>query len=234
VEPRLKRMVEQHDTPSGRIFDLVIQLLIVLSLIAFTIETLPDLTPGVRRALEVIEIVTVAIFTIEYLLRIFVADNKLAFVTSFFGIIDLIAILPFFVAPGLDLRSVRMFRFLRLFRAFKFARYSKAMLRFRRAYDLAKEEILLFFFVALLMIYFSAVGIYYFESGSQPDKFGSVFHALWWSICTLTTVGYGDVVPVTVGGKVFTALVMVIGLGFVAVPAGLLASAVAKARETEE
>lgn len=230
----LKRIVEQHDSPEGRVFDLVIQALIVISLVTFSIETLPDLSPAAKRVLQVIEIVVVAVFTIEYLLRVFVADDKLKFVTSFFGIIDLVAILPFFIAPGLDLRSVRMFRFLRLFRAFKFARYSKAMQRFRKAFDLAKEEIVLFFFVALLMIYFSAVGIYYFECEEQPDKFGSVFHALWWSICTLTTVGYGDVYPVTVGGKIFTSLVMVIGLGFVAVPAGLLASAVSKARETEE
>lgn len=211
----------------------MIQVLIVVSIVSFTIETLPDLSPATRRVMELIELVTVIVFTIEYLLRIAVADSKLGFVFSFFGLIDLLAILPFYIAPGLDLRSVRAMRLLRLFRAFKFARYNKAMRRFAKAFDMAKEEIFLFFAVAVLMIYFSAVGIYYFENEAQPEKFASVVHSLWWSICTLTTVGYGDVYPVTPGGKIFTSIVMVIGLGIVAVPAGLLASAVSKARDME-
>ncbi len=189
----IKRAVEQGDTRWGRVFDLVIQALIVLSLVSFTIETLPDLSPGSKKLPEVIELVTVAVFTVEYLLRLAIADRKLGFIFSFFGMIDLIAVLPFYVAPGLDLRSVRVLRFLRLFRAFKFARYSRAMQRFALAFDMAKEEILLFFAVALIMVYFSAVGIYYFEHEAQPEKFASVFHSLWWSICTLTTVGYVDV-----------------------------------------
>ena len=230
----LKRIVERNDTRWGRVFDLVVQTLIVVSLVSFTIDTLPDLSPATKRVLEIIELMTVVVFTVEYLLRLAVADRKLGFVFSFFGLIDLLAILPFYVAPGLDLRSVRAFRFLRLFRAFKFARYSKAIQRFARAFEMAKEEILLFFAVALLMVYFSAVGIYYFEHEAQPEKFASVFHSLWWSICTLTTVGYGDVYPVTTGGKIFTSVVMVFGLGIVAVPAGLLAAAVSKARDMEK
>jgi len=85
-----------------------------------------------------------------------------------------------------------------------------------------------------MLLYFSAVGIYYFENEAQPDKFASVFHSLWWSVATLTTVGYGDVYPVTVGGKVFTFLVLLIGLGIVSVPAGLVASALSKARAMED
>lgn len=230
----LKRLVERSDTRWGRIFDLFIQSLIVVSLITFSVETLPELGETAKRWLFLAEILVVAIFSIEYILRVFVADNRLRFIFSFYGLIDLIAILPLFIAPGVDLRSVRAFRLLRLFRAFKFARYTNAIHRFRIAFAIAKEEIVLFFAVALLMIYFSAVGIYYFEHDAQPDKFASVFHGLWWSICTLTTVGYGDIYPITAGGKIFTSLVMVIGLGIVAVPAGLLASAVSKARELEK
>ena len=149
----LKRIVEKNDTRWGRVFDLGIQVLIVVSIVSFTIETLPDLSPATRRLMEVIELVTVIVFTIEYLLRIAVANSKLGFIFSFFGIIDLLAILPFYVAPGLDLRAVRAMRLLRLFRAFKFARYNKAIQRFARAFDMAKEEIFLFFAVAALMIY---------------------------------------------------------------------------------
>jgi voltage-gated potassium channel len=216
------------------VFDLTIQSLIVLSLVTFSIDTLPNLSPTAQTRLYFIEVITVAIFTIEYLLRLFVADRRVRFVFSFFAIIDLLAILPFYVASGIDLRSIRAFRFLRLFRAFKIARYGKAVQRFRRAFAIAKEEMVLFLVVSLLMIYVSAVGIYYFENEAQPEKFASVFHSLWWSISTLTTVGYGDVYPVTAGGKIFTSVVLIVGLGIVAVPAGLLASALSKAREMEE
>jgi voltage-gated potassium channel len=231
---RLRRIVEQNDTRSGRIFDLVIQSLIVISLVTFSIETLPNLSPATERWLYGIEVVTVLIFTAEYLLRLFLAKRKLAFAFSFFGIVDLLAILPFFIASGVDLRSIRAFRFLRLFRAFKVVRYSRAIRRFHRAFVIAKEEIVLFLIITLLLLYFSAVGIYYFENDAQPEAFASVFHSLWWSVATLTTVGYGDVYPVTIGGKIFTFAVLLVGLGIVSVPAGLVASALSKARELEE
>ena len=122
---------------------------------------------------------------------------------------------------------------LRLFRAFKLIRYSKAIQRFRRAFTIAKEEMVLFLFIACLLLFFTSVGIYYFENAAQPEKFKSIFHSLWWAVATLTTVGYGDVYPITTGGKIFTFFVLMIGLGIVAVPAGLIASALSKARMEE-
>jgi voltage-gated potassium channel len=231
---RVKAIIERPNTPAGRAFDLFIQAVIFSSLIAFSIETLPDLSPTTQSWLDRLEVVTVAIFTVQYLLRLWVADRPLAFVFSFYGIIDLLAILPFYVASGIDLRSVRILRFLRLFRAFKLMRYSKAINRFHRAFLIAKEEIVLFLVVALMLLYFSAVGIYYFENEAQPKAFASVFHSMWWSVSTLTTVGYGDIYPVTVGGKIFTFAVLLVGLGIVSVPAGLVASALSKARAMEE
>jgi voltage-gated potassium channel len=233
-EATLKRIVEQNDTRWGRVFDLVIVSLIFVSLAAFSIETLPDLSAQTKRVLGTIEVVTVVVFTVEYLLRVFVADNKRRFVFSFFGLVDLFAILPFYIAAGFDLRMIRALRVLRLFRAFKLTRYSKAIQRFHRAFLIAREEIVLFLTVAIILIYFAAVGIYYFENGAQPKAFASVFHSLWWSVVTLTTVGYGDVYPVTVGGKIFTFLVLIIGLGIVSVPAGLMAAALSKARAMED
>jgi voltage-gated potassium channel len=231
---KLKKVVEQNDTRVGRVFDFSILFLVVVSLVTFSVETLPNLSPTTHRWLHAIEVITVAIFTVEYLLRIFVADNKLGFAFSFFGLVDLLAILPFYLAIGLDLRAIRAFRFLRVFRALKMARYSKAIKRFHRAFLIAREEIVLFLIVALMVIYVAAVGIYYFENEAQPKAFASVFHSLWWAVATLTTVGYGDVYPITVGGRIFTFFVLIIGLGIVAVPAGLLASALSKAREFED
>ncbi len=218
----LKCMIENNDTRRGRIFDLVIQSLILLSLVTFSIETLPDLSDPLRRWLRYVEIGTVAVFTMEYLLRIFVADRKLRFVFSFFGLIDLLSILPFYIASGVDLRSARAFRLFRLFRAFKIIRYNKAIRRFHRALLIAREELILYLLLTLMVLYFAAVGIYYCEHEAQPKEFSSIFHSLWWAVATVTTVGYGDVYPVTTGGRIFTFVVLLVGLGVVSVPAGLV------------
>lgn len=230
----LKRIVEKSDTRLGRLFDLVIQALIVLSLVALSIETLPDLSQTAEQWLRWTEAFTVAVFTVEYGLRVVVADRKLAFLTSFFGVVDVLAILPFYLASGVDLRSIRAFRLLRLFRTFKLVRYSKAIRRFHRALVIAKEEIILFLLVTMLLLYLSAAGIYHFEHEAQPEAFSSLFQSLWWAVTTLTTVGYGDVYPVTIGGRIFTFFVLLIGLGVVSVPAGLVASALSKAREMDD
>ncbi|RSK42061.1 ion transporter [Mangrovimonas spongiae] len=224
----VKSVVEINDNKLSRWFAFIIQGLILLSVIAFTVETLPDLKPQTRDILKSIEIVTVIVFTVEYLLRIYVADNKLKFIFSFYGIIDLVSILPFYLAIGFDLRSLRALRFLRIFRVLKMVRYNKAMAHFIFAIKSVKEEIILFVMVTMILIYFSGVGIYYFENQAQPENFSSIFDSLWWAIITLTTVGYGDVYPVTIGGRVFTFLILMIGLGIVAIPTGIISSALTK------
>jgi voltage-gated potassium channel len=234
MKTRIKNIIESTETPQGKIFAFTVQILIVISLVTFSISTLPNLSKSLQQILQVIEIITVVIFTIEYILRIYVSENKFKFIFSFFGIIDLIAILPFYIVSGFDLRAVRVFRLLRLFRILKLLRYSKAINRFHRAFRIAKEELILFFFVSVILLYLSAVGIYYFENEAQPEQFKSVFHSLWWAVATLTTVGYGDIFPITAGGRVFTFFVLMVGLGVVAVPAGLVASALSKARSEED
>lgn len=229
----IKRMVETSDTPAGRAFDLTIQVLIVVSLVTFAVETLPGLSSATQHILDILEIVIVAIFTAEYLLRIAVADRRLGLVFSFFGLVDLFAILPFYVGSGIDLRSIRVLRLLRLFRTFKLLRYGHAVQRLHTAFAMAKEDLVLFFLASSLVLYVSAVGIFYFERSAQPEAFASVFHSLWWAVTTLTTVGYGDVYPITLGGKIFTFVVLMVGLGVIAVPTGLIASALSEARRQE-
>lgn len=231
---KLREIVESSDTRAGRAFDLAVQALVLISVISFSLETLPDLSQSARFWLGWIERITVALFTLEYGLRIAVAERRLGFVFSFFGLVDLIAILPFYLSLGLDLRSVRALRFLRIFRILKLARYSAAIARFHRAFLIAREELALFAVAAFVLVYLAAVGVYYFERTAQPEVFASIFHSLWWAIVTLTTVGYGDAYPVTAGGQIFTGLILVLGLGVVAVPTGLVASALAKARALED
>lgn len=230
----IKAIVENNDTKLGRTFDLVIQVLIIISLISFTIETLPELPTGFRSVLSFIEIISVIIFTIEYVLRVYAAEKKLKFIFSFYGIIDLLAILPFYVAQGVDLRSIRVFRLFRLFRAFKVLRYSKALQRFKDAFSSIKEELILFGIATIFLLYVASVGIYYFEVEAQPEQFSSIFHCFWWAVATLTTVGYGDIYPITVGGKIFASIIILIGIGIVAVPTGLVASALTKVISKED
>jgi len=233
MEP-IRKFVKSIDKKTIRKFDILLQLMILTSLIGFSLETLPDLSSTFRSILRYIEIVTVMIFTLEYVARVVAAPKKLKFIFSFYGIIDLLAIVPFFISTDIDLRSLRLFRFFRLIWILKLVRYSAAARRLQIAFSIAKEEIVMFLFVTVLFLYLSSVGIFYFENSAQPEVFSSVFASMWWAVTTLTTVGYGDIYPVTTGGKVFTFFILMIGLGVVSIPAGLLASALSEAREVEE
>jgi voltage-gated potassium channel len=224
----LRSIVQEDTTKAGRVFDLFVQFLIVLSLVDFSIETLPDLSEEKRFYLKIVETFIVAIFTIEYILRVITSAKKREFIFSFYGIVDLAAILPFYLSTGIDLRSVRIFRLFKLFRLFKILRYSKALNRMKEAFVSVKEELVLFILSTLFLVYIASVGIYYCENKAQPEIYSSVFHSMWWSIVTLTTVGYGDSYPITTLGKVFSSMVMFLGIGLVAVPSGLIASALTK------
>lgn len=230
----IRKLLDDTGHFPGRIFALTIQFLIVVSLVTFSFDTLPDLSSNTKNFLYVLEVITVIIFTFEYALRIIGAEKKIRFIFSFYGLVDLMAILPFYISTSLDLRVIRVFRLLRLIRILKLLKYNQAIKRFHRALVIAKEELVLFGFVAMILLYLSAVGIYYFENIAQPEQFKSVFHSLWWAVTTLTTVGYGDMFPITPGGKLFTFFVLMIGLGIVAIPTGLVASALSQARKEDK
>ena len=234
LRQRVDYVMNSSDSLLGRVFAYTIQTLIVLSILTYSLETLPGLTSSQAKTLQLVETVTVLLFTAEYIVRLWASPNPLRYAFSFFGLIDLVAILPFWLATGMDLRYARILRMLRLFRILKLTRYNRAMRRFHTAMLLAREEIVVYLCLTGMLLFISAAGIYHFESEAQPDNFSSIFSALWWSLATLTTVGYGDVYPVTVGGRCFTAVMLMLGLGIVAVPAGLVASALSTAREMEE
>ena len=226
-------ILEDNTTKKGRYFDYFIQALIFLSLVSFSLDTLPNLSEKFRQFLDSFEVFSIIIFSVEYLLRVYVSKKPLKYIFSFYGIIDIVAILPFYLNTFLDLRFLRAFRVFRVFRALKLMRYNKAINRFNLAFKIVKEEIILFFMITLVLIFITSAGIYFFENEAQPEVFKSVFHSAWWSIVTLTTVGYGDVYPITIGGKIFTFFVLMIGVGLVTIPAGLVATALSKAREIQ-
>jgi voltage-gated potassium channel len=218
----------------GHSITLVLYALIAFSTLSIGIETIPDLPADIRIFLVVMEWITVALFSIEYALRIWIAPDKLAYIRSFYGIIDLLAVLPFYLSLGVDLRALRAFRLFRLLRLFKVARYNRATRRIATALKLVREELIVFAAFAIFTLYLCGIGIYYCEHDAQPKVFASVFDGIWWAAVTLTTVGYGDVYPVTLGGRLLTMAIMFVALGAIAVPTGLISSAMTRLRHAEE
>ena len=113
-------------------------------------------------------------------------------------------------------------------------RFNKSMITLKAALSKIKNELILFSFITFILLYISSIGIYFFENSAQPENFKSIFHCLWWAVCTLTTVGYGDIYPITNGGKIFTGIVTLIGVGIIAIPTGLIASSFISALKENE
>ena len=154
--------------------------MIVLSIVILSVDTLPGLSPSARRSLHVSETIITILFTVEYILRVATAPKKLGYILSFYGIVDLLAILPFYLtAAGVDLYILRIVRMFRVLRVLKLLRYNEALKRFGKALTLAKEEIAVYSLATGMMLYLAAAGIYYFEHEAQPEAFGSIFHCLW-------------------------------------------------------
>ena len=218
----------------SRAMKVAIEFLILISILCFTIETLPNLSNKTKHILDIIQYITIIIFTIEYVVNLLTTKDTVKFLLSFGNAIDLIAILPFYLALGLDLRAIRVFRLFRVAKVFKLKRVQKAMTNMIDGYKMIQVELNVFLISMMFLIYLAAVGIYYFEHNAQPEAFASVFHSLWWAVVTLTTVGYGDMFPITVGGKLFTFVILLLGLGVVAVPTGLIATALSRAIDNKE
>jgi len=218
----------------NKYFIYLIQILIIVSLITFSWDTLPNNSIQVKYILHSIERIIITIFTLEYVANIITSKHRIRFIFSFFGLIDLLAILPFYISIGVDLRSIRIFRLFRLIRILKLFKHNKTLMRFQKTFAIIKEELILFNFISAIILYISAVGIYHFEHQAQPAQFKSIFHSLWWSLTTLTTVGYGDMYPITLGGRLFTVGVLFVGLGIISIPTSLISSALTQIREEEK
>ena len=233
IRLKLRSLLEDTTSRWGYRLAMMIQVLIATSVVVFTVQSVPGLTEETVALLGWTEVVLVSVFTIEYVLRLYAAEPRRSYALSWFGLIDLISIVPFY----LGLTGVETFRVLRVFRmvrVLKLTRYSRSLQRLFKAFNMAKEELVLFVVVAVIVMYFSAVGIYMFENAAQPENFESVPHSFWWAIVTLTTVGYGDVYPVTVGGRIFTGFVLMTALGVVSMPSAIIASSLTEVRRIED
>lgn len=222
-----------------RVFDVFIVTLIILNVAAFIAETEPGLAEAYGGYFLAFEVFSVTVFTIEYALRIWTAVEvpflarhtplaaRLAFARRPQLLVDLAAILPFYLGYffAIDLRVLRV---LRLLRFFKLSRYSPALHTLIRVISNERRALFGAFLLLMTAVLFASTGIYFIESAAQPDKFGSVPKSAWWAIATLTTVGYGDAVPITAAGQFFGAIAMVTGLCILALPVAIISAGFAQ------
>jgi len=241
LRKRTAELLEQghYDDRPSRTLNLLLILLISLNVIAIILESVDSIHNRFEQAFWVFEVFSVGIFTVEYLARVWssidlqeISDSspvvgRMRYMLTPLAVVDLIAILPFYLSLYMSI-DLRFLRGLRLLRLFKLTRYSPALGALLDVIQKESEALLAAFVVLLILLVMSAGGIYLLENDLQPETFGSIPSSMWWAIVTLTTVGYGDVVPITTTGKLFGGLIGLLGIGMIAIPAAIMASGFAE------
>ena len=218
-----------------RIFEFVLIATIILNILLIVVDSIPSVHVPYATLFDGFETFSLIFFTVEYIARVYsIVENpkyaqpirgRLKYLGQPIAIVDLLAILPFyFKFMTIDLRFLRIFRLMGLFRMFKIARYLHELKIFQRVLKDRKEQLVLsFIFILFILIVISFI-MFYVENPAQPEKFSSIPETMWWGIATLTTVGYGDVVPITSLGKFLGGVFAIAGVGLLALPAGILSS----------
>ncbi len=224
------------DDSYSRIFDMLVVGIIILNVVGIGVSTFNHTSEFLYMFTESIELVSVLIFTIEYLLRLWTSDmlypesgkimSRIKYIVSFMAIIDLVSILPFFLPffITLDARLLDTLRILRLLRIFKLHRYTNALTSMHKVIRRKGKLLISSVSVIILLTIITAIVIYNIESEAQPEVFENAFSGLWWAVATFTTVGYGDIVPITVAGKLFSSFIAYLGLGLIAIPTGIISA----------
>ena len=233
LRTKLYRLLEVADSRTGRTLNGLLMLLIVVNVVAVVIESVQTIYDAYQLWFDYLELLSIVVFSIEYVARLWVSVEspargegwraRLRYALTPLAIVDLLAILPFYFGVFFDL-DLRFLRALRLLRVFKLARHSTAMDLLLTVIRNEAATIASAMFVMVIIIIMAASGIYLIEGDAQPEAFQNIPQAMWWAAVTLTTVGYGDVVPITVGGRIFGLVITLAGVGMVALPAGILAS----------
>ena len=230
LKRRLGDVIFEHEKPPDKLFDIVILVLITLSIVLVMLESVPWIRESYGGALRVAEWVFTILFTIEYALRVYTARKRLRYVTSFFGVVDLLAILPgylsLFLFGSQYLIVVRSLRLLRIFRILKLARFLGEASVLRRALSASAPKITVFLGTVVTVVLIVGALMYVVEGAE--NGFTSIPKSIYWAIVTLTTVGYGDISPQTPLGQTLSAFVMIIGYGIIAVPTGIVTSEISK------
>ncbi|WP_020533577.1 ion transporter [Flexithrix dorotheae] len=238
---------ENSKTKKNRWFEYFITTLITLNIFAVFFESFEHFYGAHTTLFNIIEIFSVLVFTIEYLLRLWTSDmlypkhgkfkSAIKFMVSFYGLVDLLSILPFYIPflMKVDLRVVRSMRLLRLLRILKLQRYSTSFKMVISVFREAKSDIAVTLFITFLLLIIASTIMYHLENQIQPNNFSNIGQSFWWAIATLTTVGYGDIYPVTGWGKFISGIIALLGIGVVALPTGIISSKfIEKIREKEK
>ncbi|TDA65191.1 MAG: ion transporter [Chloroflexi bacterium] len=223
------------DSGASRVFNFGMLVLIFFNILAVVLETEESFYSRYRVYFYYFELFSVGVFTVEYILRLWTCTEQQKYKSPVLGrlqyalspsmLIDLFSFLPFYIPlGGMDLRFIRAVRLFRLFRLFKMGRYSQSLNKLANVLKSKKEELVITLFSSVVLLILASSLMYFIERESQPELFGSIPKAMWWGAVTLTTVGYGDVYPMTLLGRIIGAFIAVLGIGLFALPAGIIAS----------
>lgn len=220
----------------SKIFDVFIMVLIAINVLLVILDTFKGFSENTRNIFRFLEVLSVVIFSIEYVLRVWTANYiyedipplkaQIKYILSFMAVIDLLAILPFYLPYliPIDLRVLRLVRLLRLLRILKVNRYTGALSTIGSVLRHKASQLISSIFVVFLLMIIASILMYSIENEAQPNVFENAFSGLWWAVATFTTVGYGDIYPVTILGKVLSSVIAMLGIGLVAVPTGIISA----------
>lgn len=235
LKKKIYTIIFGTDTPAGKAFDVVLLTLIILSVTVVILESVSSLRSSFQNLFTSIEWFFTIIFTLEYILRVSTSPRPGKYMVSFFGIVDLLAILPTYLGLITDhstfLLTIRALRLLRMFRVFKLGRYLKEAATLVKALKMSFRKIVVFFGAVLTLVLILGSLLYLIEG--EKNGFTSIPQSIYWAIVTITTVGYGDIAPVTVLGKILASLAMLTGYSIIAVPTGIISVEIGRAVREE-
>ncbi|MCL2762690.1 MAG: ion transporter [Treponema sp.] len=232
---------------ASSLFDWIMMVLIWLNVAVVIIGSVNEIHDKYRVFFTYFELFSIAIFTIDYLLRLWTAPCKftaskyvfvpyIRYIFSFLGVIDLLAILPFYLPffMSIDLRILRILRIFRLLRVLKLSRYNNSFRLIVNVLQRQKEKLYITIFFMIIMILLASSVMYFIENPVQPDKFPNIPATLWWAVATLTTIGYGDIYPITILGKMLGGVIAIMGIGLIAMPSGIISMGLINEYEREK
>ena len=236
LKNKLYHIIFEAETRSGKLFDILLLITIVLSVLCIVLESVNIIEYKYGVLLEKLEWFFTILFTIEYILRIWIVRKPIKYIFSFMGLVDLLAIIPtylVFIADLHHLTIIRVFRLIRLFRIFHLSKYVRGGQTMLIALRRSRPKIIVFLMTVLLLVIVLGTFMYLIEgpNGNQTKGFEDIPNSMYWAIVTLTTVGYGNAVPATVLGKFLASLIMIMGYGIIAVPTGIVSAALVRPEE---
>ena len=230
TKDRLHEIIFEADTKKGKLFDIILLVAILVSVFGVILSSVESIEQQYGNILKLTEWIFTILFTVEYILRIYSIKKPFKYIFSFMGIIDFLSIIPtylVFIYPPIHvLVDIRAIRLIRIFRVFKLSRYLRGAIIMQIALKSSRPKIIVFLLSVTLIVIILGTLMYIVEG--QKNGFENIPKSIYWAVVTLTTVGYGDVVPVTAIGKFLASIIMILGYGIIAVPTGIVTAAMAK------